>query len=178
VDTTPINTMKTKLGSFPKRLRPVLLMAGFTLIELMIVVAVVGVLAAIAYPSYQCSVERSQRAAAVQTLYEASQYMERFFTTNNGYDQNLAGTANSIPAPLNRSPRDGVPLLYDIALSAVTQTTYTLSMTARNASSCTPQCGVMRLNQLQTRTVLGVDPNDAGAVAGQNPATVAACWQR
>ena len=58
---------------------------GFTLIELMITVAVVGILAAIAYPSYQDSIRKSRRADAKSALLDAAHRQERFFTENNQY---------------------------------------------------------------------------------------------
>jgi type IV pilus assembly protein PilE len=58
---------------------------GFTLIELMIVVAVIGILAAVAYPSYQDSVRKSRRADGQTALLQAVQVAERFFTRNNSY---------------------------------------------------------------------------------------------
>jgi prepilin-type N-terminal cleavage/methylation domain-containing protein len=60
--------------------------AGFTLIELMITVALVGILAAIAVPSYQNYVRQSNRAVAKSLLYENAQFMERFYSQNNQYD--------------------------------------------------------------------------------------------
>ena len=53
---------------------------GFTLIELMIVVAIVAILAAVALPSYQSYVVRTQRAAATSCLAEMAQFMERVYT--------------------------------------------------------------------------------------------------
>jgi type IV pilus assembly protein PilE len=56
---------------------------GFTLVEVTIVVLIISVLAAIAYPAYQDSVVKSRRSAAKACVMEATQFMERFFTTNN-----------------------------------------------------------------------------------------------
>ncbi len=56
---------------------------GFTLVEVIIVVLIISVLAAIAYPAYQDSVVKSRRSAAKACVMEATQFMERFFTTNN-----------------------------------------------------------------------------------------------
>lgn len=58
---------------------------GFTLVELMIAVAVIGILAAIAYPQYQQYVLRANRAEAQSIMMETAQFMERYFTTNGTY---------------------------------------------------------------------------------------------
>ncbi|WP_024680371.1 type IV pilin protein [Pseudomonas syringae] len=58
---------------------------GFTLIELMIVVAIVGILAAIAYPSYTEYVKRTQRSAIASLLAEQTQALERFYSQKGTY---------------------------------------------------------------------------------------------
>ena len=56
--------------------------AGFTLIELMIVVAIIAIIAAVAFPSYQEHVRKTRRADAQTALLELSQFMERHYTAN------------------------------------------------------------------------------------------------
>ena len=63
---------------------------GFTLIELMITVAIVGILAAIAYPSYQNYVLRANRSEGQALLNEAAARMERFYAQNNAYPATVA----------------------------------------------------------------------------------------
>src|SRR5258705_11108197 len=66
---------------------------GFTLIELMIRVAIIAVLSAIAYPSYRESVAKSRRSDAQAVLVQGNQWMERFYAENYAYNKNTAGTA-------------------------------------------------------------------------------------
>jgi len=58
---------------------------GFTLVELMITVAILAILASIALPSYQDSVRQTRRAAAQADLMELASHMERLYTTNGSY---------------------------------------------------------------------------------------------
>ncbi len=71
--------------------------AGFTLIELMIVVAIIGILAAIAYPSYQEQVQKSRRADCQGALTGLASAMERFFTVNTTYAGAAVGAGGISP---------------------------------------------------------------------------------
>ncbi|WP_303291735.1 type IV pilin protein [Marinobacter sp. SS5-14b] len=111
---------------------------GFTLIELMIVVAIIGILAAIAYPSYQSSVENSRRADAQSALTAFSGRMERYYTDNgNTYLGAAAGGANTgAPAIFpTEAPLDGSVKFYDLTISAATRNSYTLLATPKGAQA-------------------------------------------
>ncbi|MGQ0653170.1 MAG: type IV pilin protein [Betaproteobacteria bacterium] len=64
--------------------------AGFTLIELMIAVAIVGILAAVAYPSYQSYLRRAQRSAAEQLMLQIQTRQEQYFLDARSYAANIA----------------------------------------------------------------------------------------
>lgn len=70
-------------------------MRGFTLIELMIVVTIVGILAAIGYPSYQNYVLRAQRSEAVAMLMDLQAKQERYYFSNNRYTNDVADLGHS-----------------------------------------------------------------------------------
>lgn len=139
---------------------------GFTLMELMVAVTIVGILAAIAYPSYQDSVRKSRRADAKGVLLEAALWMERFYTENNRYDQNKAGTAVALPAHLQASPKEGTTKYYDIAFNpAVGANAFTLRATPRSTSGQDQdRCGALTLTNTGAKGALGTG------------VTVEQCW--
>ena len=122
---------------------------GFTLIELMIVVAVVAILAAIAYPSYQDQIRKSRRAQAKADLVEYAGLAERFHTTNNTY------VGFSLPATV--SPREaGAAVHYNLtpAGAFTTANTFTLTATPTTGQSA-DRCGTLSLSQAGVKTETG-----------------------
>ncbi|MGH9960023.1 MAG: type IV pilin protein, partial [Pyrinomonadaceae bacterium] len=97
---------------------------GFTLIELMITVAVVAILASIALPSYLEQVRKSKRAEGKSALLRAAQNMERYYTSNNTYNATL--TAAGISAYSADSSTDSA---YAIDLPVATATAFTVRAT-------------------------------------------------
>jgi type IV pilus assembly protein PilE len=129
---------------------------GVTLIELMIVVAVVGILAAVAYPSYQNHVVKSFRASAKACVMEHAQFMERFYTTNLTYVGANPALGCRVDGNLNQR--------YQIAVNNLGAATYTVAATPIGTQLARDTlCGTLTLNQAGTRTVSGT-----GAVAN--------CW--
>lgn len=108
---------------------------GFSLIELMIVVAIVGILSAVAFPSYREYVRRGDRASARAALLEAQQFMERYYAVNSRYTSDAAGTVVvALPARLTAVPADSPK--YDISLSMPALSSYRLTATPRGADKC------------------------------------------
>jgi type IV pilus assembly protein PilE len=130
---------------------------GFTLIELMVAVAVVGILAAIAIPSYQTYVLRSNRSVARGDLVELQQWMERNYTLTNSYAAFPDGTAlRSASLPFSQSPRSATTPNYTLSFTAdPTATAYTLQAVPRNGQVKDTGCGTLTITSAGVRSVSG-----------------------
>lgn len=115
---------------------------GFTLIELMIVVAIIGILAAITYPSYQEYVRRTKRTDAQADMMELANRLQRYKIANFTFLKvDLANPNKMIPITLSdighsgTLPQSGSDTLYTLALSNVTAGTWTLTATPTGAQT-------------------------------------------
>jgi type IV pilus assembly protein PilE len=144
---------------------------GITLIELLIAVSVVGILTAVAMPSYSEYTRRAARSDAQLTLQAAATWLERRYAECNSYTFINAATnppcttalaAASLPDELKKSPSGGGTQRYTVSVSALDAQTYTVQAVPLDT---TDKCGTMR--------ILSTGAREATGVLGVN-----GCWRR
>lgn len=137
---------------------------GFTLVELMIVVAIVAILAAIAYPSYSQQVRKGRRVDAKSAILELAAREEKFFATNNNYS--LSGTALNYGSNFPISLVTGTVTSYTLTVTQATTSDYTITATPAGDQAA-DACNTYRL------TNFGVQSN---LTAGGAANTTTGCW--
>lgn len=123
--------------------------AGFTLVEVMIVVVILGIIGAIAYPSYLEQTRNARRADAKATLLETAQALERCYSNTMAY--NAAACSALVPAVSDEG-------FYNVAVVSAAST-FTLTATATGVQADDTDCATFTINQ-----------------AGQQGGTNASCW--
>jgi len=158
---------------------------AFTLIELMVTVAIIGILASIAYPTYQDSVMKSRRADVKTVMLGVANAMERHFTETNSYcDAALAAGGTAVTDCGTATEDTGTPSIYvippetipfyTVTISAVsninatakTASGYTLSAAPAAGAQANDKCGTLMLTHTGVKGV-------TGAATGF---TAANCW--
>lgn len=132
--------------------------AGFTLIELMVVLAIVAILAAIAIPSFNNQLKRSRRAEAMKSLSDLQLREERYRASNTTY-----GAFADIISPATTTNYNAANDYYTMSVTGVSATGYTLTATPKN-SQIGQQCGNFVLT------------NTNGTIRKSTSSGLANCW--
>lgn len=129
---------------------------GVNLIELMIVVAVIAIIGAIAYPSYLDQVRKTKRADCSGGLVSLANSMERHYSINGSYLGAAAGGADTgAPAIFAAAcPIDGGDVTYNLTIQAATASTYTLNA-APVGDQANDECGTLAVTNTGNKTVVG-----------------------
>ncbi|WP_372831391.1 type IV pilin protein [Pontibacterium sp.] len=128
---------------------------GFSLIELMITVAIIGIIAAIAYPSYTDYVQQARRADGQGAMLQAAQWMERQFTVDGTYLK--SGGGNRVVSAYNTD-------FYSIVVSVSTASTYTIQGTPTGAQA-SDDCKILSVTSVGVKSA---KESDGTAIDG--------CW--
>jgi type IV pilus assembly protein PilE len=139
--------------------------AGFTLIELMVTVAIVSILATIAVTTYSNQVLKSRRTEAKSALLDLAGREERLFSTNNAYssDEAFLGYAAAAGTPMTNMNFGNRYYQLTATVPPLNPTTYVLTANPVGNQANDRTCGSLIVNQLGVQTVTGTG-------------TVASCW--
>jgi type IV pilus assembly protein PilE len=122
-------------------------MRGVTLVELMIVIVIIGILAAVAYPNYRDFVARSHRNEAKAALMQIATNQERFYLNNQAYTNNMTslgfGVANNLVTDTGS---------YRITVAGANAATYTATATYLKADNEAGKCATFTIQPDGTRT--------------------------
>jgi type IV pilus assembly protein PilE len=119
---------------------------GFTLVELLITVAIIGILAGVAYPSYTDYVTRSNRSEAQRELLRYANLQEQVFVDSRSYASDMKGLGGSTVTIKTDSEN------YIISVSAQTSTSFTLKAVAQSNQTSDSGCTALTIDHVGTKT--------------------------
>ena len=137
-------------------------LTGFSLVELLVVLVIMGVLSAVALPAYTRYVQRGHRTEAMAALLEAQHYMERYYSANGQY-LSPANAAPVLPQRLQQVPTQG-SVRYRLSVREASVNSY-LVQAVPEGSMAGDVCGSLTINQTGLRGVLNSNRS------------VAECWR-
>ena len=139
---------------------------GFTLVELMIVVAIIALIATIGFPTYRDSVQKSKRAEAKSRLLQIAQLQERNFTQNNTYTTNIAGLLSITGTVYSSDTNDtnsGYQITAAVGSTGSIADSFLLTATRQTNMAGDTECGNLMLASSGQKTISGTG-------------TLARCW--
>ena len=146
---------------------------GFTLIELMITVAIVAIIGAVAYPSYTEHVAKGKRVSATTQLVGAQQWMERRYSEIYTY-KSENGSNTTLPSVFLTAPASGQgAAAYNLSLPTTqSDTSYTITAT-RTGSMSNDKCGNLTINNLGQKSIVASTFSGFGNLN----AAIEYCWK-
>lgn len=145
---------------------------GFSLVELMIVVAIVAILAAIALPAYQKQIMQSRESSAKSALLDLARREETFYSTNNNYTTQLDSLGyqtianNAIQVPNNNGEDYYSVTITQPASGATTASSYVATATPQGSQANDP-CGTYQINYLGAQSTSNPNATSGGGTS---------CW--
>ena len=118
---------------------------GYTLLELMIAVAIIGILAAIAYPSYVNQILKSQRTSAKTALLDLASREAKYYSLNNAYTTSMTNLGYASAGPI--AVPDTTSHYYDLSVAAENTTGY-IATAVPTGRQATDSCGSYRIDFL------------------------------
>ncbi|PRC91023.1 type IV pilin protein [Solimicrobium silvestre] len=140
--------------------------AGFTLIELMVVIVIIGILVAVAVPAYNTSVQKSHRTDAKTALLDLASREEKFYSLNNEYSQTASDLYGSSVTAFPKA-QSGTTAYYSLSVTATTTTFKAIASIITTTQQNGDPCGDFTISNT------GVTANQD---ASENAITGLSCW--